>query len=90
MLISIQKQGVLPLWLADKNDYGRISSGDKVETVGLADLLSGKGQEVQLRITKKNGETFLIKTTHTMSTDQLQWLQAGSALNHIRALRNAS
>lgn len=33
-----QKQGILPLWLANKNDYGLIEAGDLVETVGLADV----------------------------------------------------
>lgn len=88
-LIFSQKQGVLPLWFADKSDYGRIGSGDKVETVGLADLLSGTGKDVQIRVTKKNGAVFLIKTSHTMSPDQLRWLEAGSALNHIKSVKSA-
>lgn len=33
-----QKQGILPLWFANKEDYGLIGSGDKVETIGLADV----------------------------------------------------
>ncbi|CAG8495170.1 12194_t:CDS:2 [Acaulospora colombiana] len=85
-----QKQGVLPLWFADKSDYSRISSGDKIETIGLAELLAGKGKDVQLRVSKRDGESFIIKTKNTMSTDQLKWLQAGSALNHIRSLRMSS
>ncbi|KAG8826687.1 aconitate hydratase [Serendipita sp. 401] len=86
---NLKKQGVLPLWLADKNDYTRISSGDKIQTEGLAELLAGSRKDVFLRVTKRNGEVLLIKTTHTMSADQLKWLQAGSALNHIRAQRQS-
>jgi homoaconitase len=83
---NLKKQGVLPLWFADKADYGRIGSGDVVETLGLADLLAGKDVPVRIRVTKREGgEIFEIPTRHTMSGDQLKWLQAGSALNHIRA-----
>ncbi|CCA70178.1 probable mitochondrial aconitate hydratase [Serendipita indica DSM 11827] len=87
---NLKKQGVLPLWFADKADYNLIASGDVVETVGLTDLLSGKGNQVSLKVTKRDGQVLNIKTTHTMSEDQLKWLQAGSALNHIRALRQST
>ncbi|KIM33810.1 hypothetical protein M408DRAFT_325405 [Serendipita vermifera MAFF 305830] len=86
---NLKKQGVLPLWFADKSDYSRIGSGDKIETVGLADLISGSGKDVHLRVTKSNGDVFLIKTTHTMSPDQLRWLEAGSALNYIKSARKS-
>ncbi|PVG04678.1 putative mitochondrial aconitate hydratase [Serendipita vermifera] len=87
---NLKKQGVLPLWFADKSDYSRISSGDKIETIGLTELLTGKGKDVQLRVSKRNGESFIIETKNTMSTDQLKWLQVGSALNHIRSLRKSN
>ncbi|KAL4069486.1 aconitate hydratase [Scleroderma citrinum] len=83
---NLKKQGVLPLWFADKADYSRIDSGDTVETIGVADLLSGnKTAGIDLRISKRSGETFQIPVKHTMSTDQLNWLRAGSALNFIRS-----
>lgn len=79
-----QKQGILPLWFADKADYSRISAHDKVETIGLKDLLSGKPDgSVSLRVTRPSGESYEIATKHTMSVDQLEWLRAGSALNYI-------
>lgn len=56
-----------------------------METIGVTELLEGKGSDIQLRVTEKSGEQFVIKTTHTMSEDQLKWLKAGSALNHIRS-----
>ncbi|KAJ3821575.1 aconitate hydratase [Lentinula raphanica] len=83
---NLKKQGVLPLWFADKADYSRISSGDVIETVGLADLLEGRPDTtIHLRVTTRSGETFQIPTKQTMSTDQLKWLRAGSALNYIRS-----
>ena len=85
----LQKQGILPLWFVDKADYARIGAGDVVETLGLADLLEGRAtseRAVRLRVTPRGGGApFEIATRHTMSADQLKWLRAGSALNHIRA-----
>lgn len=83
---NLKKQGVLPLWFVDKADYSRIGSGDQVETEGLTQLLQGETQEhITLRVTKRDGEVFEVPTKHTMSADQLQWLKAGSALNHIKS-----
>jgi len=82
----MQKQGVLPLWFADKADYSRIGSGDMVETIGLADLIQGReNATVKLKVIRRTGEVFEIPTTHTMSEDQLKWFRAGSALNFIRS-----
>ncbi|KAI0335988.1 aconitate hydratase [Cubamyces sp. BRFM 1775] len=85
---NLKKQGILPLWFVDKADYGRIGSGDVVETLGLADLLEGRNtsdRAIRLRVTRRDGETFEVPVRHTMSADQLKWLRAGSALNHIRS-----
>ncbi|KAF8078407.1 aconitase family-domain-containing protein [Lyophyllum atratum] len=83
---NLKKQGVLPLWFADKADYTRIGSGDTIETMGLAETLQGvPDATITLKVTKRNGEVFEIPTTHTMSSDQLKWLEAGSALNYIRS-----
>ena len=87
-----QKQGVLPLWFANREDYALINSGDRIETLGVADLMAGKsGAVVRLKVTKREtGEVKMIETKHTMSEDQLKWLKAASALNYIRAERAKS
>ncbi|KAF9457105.1 aconitate hydratase [Collybia nuda] len=86
---NLKKQGILPLWFADKADYSLIGSGDVVETIGLADALEGSPTaSIKIRVTKLNGEIFEISTKHTLSEDQLNWLRAGSALNFIRARMN--
>ncbi|KAF9535819.1 aconitase family-domain-containing protein [Crepidotus variabilis] len=86
---NLKKQGVLPLWFVEKSDYLKISSGDVLETVGLADVFDGKPDaQVSVRVIKADGTAFEIATKHTMSADQLKWLRAGSALNHIRSTRN--
>ncbi|KAI0702483.1 aconitate hydratase [Cytidiella melzeri] len=82
---NLKKQGILPLWFVDKADYSKIGSGDILETSGLSDLLEGKTQPtITVRVTKRDGQTFDVLTWHTMSSDQLKWLRAGSALNYIR------
>ncbi|KAI0286820.1 aconitate hydratase [Russula aff. rugulosa BPL654] len=83
---NLKKQGVLPLWFADKNDYSRIGSGAIIETIGVHDLVSGNPDAiVRVKVTTPAGESFEVATKHTMSSDQLKWLRAGSALNYIRA-----
>lgn len=83
---NLKKQGVLPLWFADAADYSRVGSGDTVETVGVAALLGGDpNAAIKLRVLKRSGEVIELPVKHTMSTDQLNWFQAGSALNYIRS-----
>lgn len=89
---NLKKQGVLPLTFADEADYDRIGSGDVLETVGLVDLIDKEGNnggELDVKVTKPSGETFVIKTKHTMSKDQVEFFKAGSAINYIGNLRRA-
>ncbi|KAG8933065.1 aconitate hydratase [Tulasnella sp. 418] len=82
---NLKKQGILPLWFHDKADYQLISSGDIIETHGLADVLNGNEQaEIKLRVVQRDGGMLWIKTRHTLSIDQINWVKAGSALNYIR------
>jgi hypothetical protein len=81
--LTFQKQGILPLWFTDKSDYSLISAHDKVTTSGLSSLLQNGSGEIVLQVTRPSGEKIEIKTSHTMSKDQLEWLRAGSALNYI-------
>jgi homoaconitase len=81
--LIIKKQGILPLWFANKDDYSLISAHDKVETLGLESLLTNGAGEIKLKVTKPSGEVVEVQTKHTMSVDQLEWLRAGSALNYI-------
>ncbi|KAF8167901.1 aconitase family-domain-containing protein [Crassisporium funariophilum] len=85
---NLKKQGILPLWFADKADYSRIGSGDVLQTIGLSETLAGKPNvSIKVKVTKVDGAVFEIPTKHTMSADQLKWLRAGSALNHIRSIK---
>jgi homoaconitase len=80
---NLKKQGVVPLTFADRADYDRIDACDRVDTIGLYELLTSGGQgEMRLRVTKhKTGEVFEIPVKHTLSKDQCGFILAGSALN---------
>lgn len=82
---NLKKQGILPLWLADKSSYGLISAHDKVQTVGMQSVLDGSStsDKVVLKVTKPTGEVVEVECRHTLSKDQVEWLRAGSALNYI-------
>jgi homoaconitase len=75
--------------LEDKEDYSHLASGDTLETNGLVNLFQGKPDaQISIKVSKRNGDILWISTRHTMSADQLKWLRAGSALNHIRSQFN--
>ena len=79
---NLKKQGVVPLTFANKEDYNRIDACDKVDTEGLWDVLQNQGQGViNLKVTKRGGESFTIPVKHTLSKDQCGFILAGSALN---------
>lgn len=87
---NLKKQGVLPLTFANESDYDKISSGDVLETLNLVDMIAkdgNNGGEIDVKITKPNGESFTIKAKHTMSKDQIDFFKAGSAINYIGNIR---
>ncbi|KAJ5084412.1 hypothetical protein NUU61_008991 [Penicillium alfredii] len=88
---NLKKQGVVPLTFANREDYDRIDACDRVDTVGLYDVLKAGGQgEVKLRVTKhKTGESFEIPVQHTLSKDQCGFILAGSALNLLAGKANS-
>ena len=79
---NLKKQGVVPLTFENEADYDRIAAGDEVATVGLYEMLRNGGSgSVQIRVTKRSGEEFLIPTKHAVTKDQAGFILAGSALN---------
>ncbi|KAG0164080.1 aconitate hydratase [Apophysomyces sp. BC1034] len=79
---NLKKQGVLPLTFTDERDWEKVSGGDVIDTVGVKGLAPGK--PVQLVVTKQDGTKLTIDAKHTMSVDQIEWFQKGSALNLIK------
>jgi aconitate hydratase len=79
---NLKKQGVLPLTFAEAAYYDQIGREDRLSFVGL-DKLS-PGQPVEILITHADGSQKTILASHSMTSDQIAWFQAGSALNLIR------
>ena len=83
---NLKKQGMLPITFENETDYDKISSGDILETISLIDMVAKRGNNggnLDIKITKRTGETFIVKGKHTMSADQIEFFKAGSAINAI-------
>jgi aconitate hydratase len=78
---NLKKQGVLPFTFADKADYEQIGKGDTLSLTGLSLLSPGKS--VLATIHKTNGTTIALTLNHSLSTDQIEWFKAGSAMNTL-------
>ena len=79
---NLKKQGVLPLWFVHKDDYDKILEDDNIT---LVDPNVTVGKPIELLLEHKNGESDYIKTTHTLTEEQIAWFTAGSALEWIRS-----
>ncbi|RHZ64134.1 hypothetical protein Glove_326g56 [Diversispora epigaea] len=81
---NLKKQGVLPLIFKNDQDYNLITGSDVISTIGVVGLKPGKNVIIRVR-RGENGDykEFDIETLHTMSEDQIEWFNKGSALNLI-------
>jgi aconitate hydratase len=79
---NLKKQGVLALTFADPASYDLIHEDSTIDIVGLADL--APDQPVTVRVHQGDGSTDEFQVTHTLSPEQIEWFEAGSALNIIR------
>ena len=79
---NLKKQGVLALTFADPADYDRIGENDRIAVRGLADL--APDEPVTVEVTTPGGAVWSFEGLHTLSAEQIEWFQAGSALNIIR------
>ena len=82
---NLKKQGLLPMTFSDPADYDRVRQDDRVSLVGLKYLAPGK--PVTGIIHHADGTTETVSLNHSFGQSQLQWFQAGSALNllHTKA-----
>ncbi|CCG82651.1 Probable aconitate hydratase 2 [Taphrina deformans PYCC 5710] len=82
---NLKKQGILPLTFANEADYDLISACDSVSTSGIADLIGETGEQARIvvNVISKDGKKITIECKHTMSSDQIEFFKAGSALNLI-------
>ena len=83
---NLKKQGVLPLTFSDPASYNEIREDDRISITGLSEL--APDHPVRCVITRPDGEEIRFVATHSMSTEQIEWFRAGSALNIIRQAQN--
>lgn len=82
---NLKKQGLLPLTFADPADYDKIHPEDKITLAGLKDLAPGKS--IKCVITHQNGSQETVTLNHTFNETQIEWFQAGSALNRMKEIQ---
>jgi len=81
--MNLKKQGLLPLTLADPDDYELFGPDDVLALPAPDDL--APGQPVEIMVTRSDGSHRSVPARHTFDEAQLRWLRAGSAMNSIRA-----
>jgi len=84
---NLKKQGILPLTFQDPGDYDRIQERDRLTFPPLSDLEPGEPVTVSVR--RPDGTVFSPGFTHTLTREQIGWLEAGSALNTVRREQGA-
>ncbi|MDO9152928.1 MAG: aconitate hydratase [Paludibacter sp.] len=78
---NLKKQGMLALTFADKNDYDKIREDDKISIKGLTTFTPNKNLMIELL--HADGTTEQFEAFHTYNQAQIEWFNAGSALNGL-------
>ena len=79
---NLKKQGVLPLFFTQPEDIKKIKEKDQIDILDLENLNPGSQHKVSIKHQDGSQDEFLV--SHSLSTKQIKWFQAGSALNLIR------
>lgn len=83
---NLKKQGVLALTFADAKDYDKVKKDDLFSLEGLVNFSPGTSIKLKIRHPDSSIESCSLK--HSYTCEQIQWFQAGSALNWIRDTSN--
>lgn len=79
---NLKKQGILALTFADPADYDKIQEDDTFTIKGLKAFSPGK--PLTLVIKHADGQEESILLNHTYNENQIEWFNAGSALNLLK------
>jgi aconitate hydratase len=79
---NLKKQGMLGLTFADAADYEKIRQDDLINIEGFDTMTPGTPLTVVLHHSDGSRDSFNVN--HTYNQQQIEWVQAGSALNKIR------
>ncbi|MFT7588837.1 MAG: aconitate hydratase, partial [Limisphaerales bacterium] len=83
---NLKKQGMLGLTFANPVDYDKIREDDVIDINGLTEFTPGKPLQVVLN--HADGSTDQFDVNHTFNQSQIDWFNAGSALNLIKSMQN--
>lgn len=83
---NLKKQGLLPLTFANPADYDKFRPDDKISITGLKTFTPGKPLHAVIKHSDGSKET--IELNHTFNETQIEWFQAGSALNRMKELQH--
>lgn len=79
---NLKKQGMLALTFADKADYDKIQEADTISILGLTEFAPNK--PLQMVLNHADGSSDTITVNHSYNDQQIEWFNAGGALNIIR------
>ena len=79
---NLKKQGMLGLTFAVESDYDKIQEDDSFNFVDLSAFSPGK--PLTLEVVHADGSKENISLNHTYNASQIEWFEAGSALNLIK------
>jgi aconitate hydratase len=79
---NLKKQGMLGLTFDNEADYDLIQEDDTFNFIDLNEFAPGK--QLTLETVHVDGSKNLIKLNHTYNKSQIDWYNAGSALNLIK------
>ena len=83
---NLKKQGMLGLTFANESDYDKIQEDDTFNFVDLNEFAPGK--PLTLEVVHADGSKGNILLNHTYNASQIEWFEAGSALNLIKQQAN--
>ncbi len=83
---NLKKQGMLGLTFANESDYDKIQEDDTFNFVDLNEFAPGK--PLTLEVVHVDGSKDNILLNHTYNASQIEWFEAGSALNLIKQQAN--
>lgn len=79
---NLKKQGMLALTFANPADYDKVRQDDQVSILGFQSFAPGRQLTIVLHHSDGTQEQFPVN--HSYNDQQIEWVQAGSALNKIR------
>uniref|UniRef100_A0A667XSI6 Aconitate hydratase, mitochondrial n=1 Tax=Myripristis murdjan TaxID=586833 RepID=A0A667XSI6_9TELE len=83
---NLKKQGLLPLTFTNPSDYDKIRPDDKISIRGLKNFTPGTPLTAVVK--HSDGSKDTMELNHTFNETQIQWFQAGSALNRMKELQH--